>query len=156
MGDCNLDEFLPLTEEDADVECPLCEHDVAWLSVQHKVLMPKCSKRSLYNTLMKVYLKRMEPLQRQGKKIVDVSREQIERHFEEHQLSHTRGLQEDARICKQLMAELQKRMKRSDGSVDATALSQWKSLSAYKLTLLSKLSKTNKVEVVKERPYEFT
>ena len=154
--DCNLDDFLPLEEDVGDVECPLCEHDVAWLGVQHKVLMPKCSKRSLYNTLMKVYLKRMEPLQRQGKKIVDVSREQIERHFEEHQLSHTRGLQEDARICKQLMAELQKRMKRSDGSMDATALSQWKSLSAYKLTLLSKLSKTNKVEVVKERPYEFT
>ena len=154
--DCNLDEFLPLEEEDADVECPLCEHDVAWLAVQHKVLMPKCSKSALYSTLMKVYHKRMEPLRRQGKKIVDVSREQIETHFESHQLSHTRGLQEDARICKQLMGELQKRMKRKDGSVDATALSQWKSLSAYKLTLLSKLSKTNKVEVVKERPYEFT
>ena len=156
MGDCNLDEFLPLEEDVGDVDCPLCEHDVAWLSVQHQVLMPKCSKRSLYSTLKKIYDKRMEPLRRQGKKIVDVSREQIETHFESHQLSHTRGLQEDARICKQLMAELQKRMKRSDGSIDATALSQWKSLSAYKLTLLSKLSKTSKVQVVKERPYEFT
>ena len=108
------------------------------------------------NGLKKIYDKRMEPLQRQGRYVVEVSREQIQTHFESHQLSHTRGLQEDARICKQLMAELQKRMKRSDGSMDATALSQWKSLSAYKLTLLSKLSKTSKVEVVKEKPYEFT
>ena len=98
----------------------------------------------------------MEPLKRQGRMIVAVSRQQIETHFECHQLSHTRGLQEDARICKQLMVELQKRMKRSDGSVDATSLSQWKSLSAYKLTLLSKLSRINKVEVVTEKPYEFT
>ena len=156
MGDCNLDEFDPLVEDSGEADCPLCEHDVAWLSVQHKVLMPKCSRRALYSTLHKVYEKRMAPLKRQGHEIVEVSRGQIERHFEEHQLSHTRGLQEDARICKQLMCDLQKRMKRSDGSVDATALSQWKSLSAYKLSLLSKLSKTNRTTVVKDEPYAFT
>jgi hypothetical protein len=79
---------------------------VAWLSVQFKVLLPKCTKRSLYSTLKKIYDKRMEPLRRQKMDVPDVSREQIERHFETHQLSHTRGLQEDARICKQLQAEL--------------------------------------------------
>ena len=84
MGDCNLDEFDPLVEDSGEADCPLCEHDVAWLSVQHKVLMPKCSRRALYSTLHKVYEKRMAPLKRQGHEIVEVSRGQIERHFEEH------------------------------------------------------------------------
>ena len=156
MGDYNLDEFLPIEEESEDVPCPLCEHDVAWLTVHHRALTSNCSKRSFYNTLEKFYDKRMEPLHQQNKKLVDVSRACIERHFETHQLSHTRGLQHDARICLQLQSEIQRRIKRSDGGVDAAALSQWKSLSAYKLGLLKQLSKTNRVEVVRERPYEFS
>jgi len=79
MGDCNLDEFEPLVEDTEGGDCPLCVHDVAWLSVQHRVLMPKCSRKALYSTLHKAYEKRMAPLKRQGHEVIEVSREEEKR-----------------------------------------------------------------------------
>jgi hypothetical protein len=154
MGDLDLDEYIPIKEETSEEECPLCLHNDAFLTMQHRILMRKCSKRHLYDLLFQMYQKRMKQLRQQNMKTVALTRKELERHFEQHSISYPRSLQEDIRICKALQNELLGRMKHSDGSLEVANISLWKSISTYKLGLLKKLS-TDRVDTVNVQPYVF-
>ena len=155
MGDLDLDEYIPIAEEEDDCEtCQLCLHNDAFLAMEHRILIRKCSKRHLYDLLFSMYQKRMDQLRQQNMKTVPLTREELERHFENHSISYPRSLQEDARICKCIQNELLQRIKHSDGSLEVGNVSLWKSLSTYKLGLLKKLS-TDRVDTVSVQPYVF-
>lgn len=153
--DLDLDEFVPISEEEQECEtCQLCLHNDAFLVMQHRILMRKCSKRHLYDLLFELYQKRMNQLRQQNMPVVHITRSCLERHFEQHSISYPRSLQEDARICKTLQNELLGRMKHSDGSLEVAYITLWKSLSTYKLGLLKKLS-TDRVDTISVEPHRF-
>ena len=49
----DLDEFTPVEEGECEEECPLCLHDNTFLSMQHRILTPKCSKKHYHRIPVK-------------------------------------------------------------------------------------------------------
>ena len=153
--DLDLDEFVPISEEQQCETCELCLHKNVFLTMQHTVLIQKCSKKNLYDLLYNIHRDRMKQLQTQNMKTVTLTRTCIETHFEHHSISYPRSLQEDARICKILQNELLQRMKHTDGSLEIGNITLWKSLSTYKLSLLKKLSTSHRTDNISVEPHRF-
>ena len=151
----DLDEYVSVEEETCEKECQLCLHENVFLSMQHRILVHKCSKKHLYDLLYQIYQKRIQPLRAQKMPVVELTRDCLENHFENHAISYQRSVQEDVRICKNLQRDLLQRMKHADGVLDTSAVNLWKGLSAYKLTLLKRLSTDGRSNSASIEPYVF-
>ena len=144
-------------EEDDKSECILCQytnHD--YLDHMHSALNCTTSKSNLYDILYNAFNKQMDMLKQQNLSYHTISREQLVVHYENHFISMERAAMEDVRLCKKMMKSLERKIVTRKG-FDGTALTQWRSLSNHKISLLRTIKQTRRpLKLEMNEPYDFS
>ena len=154
--DVSDDEAISI-EEDTDSDCILCKytnHD--YLDHLYYTLCGSTSKNNMYTTLFDTFNKRMKELESQGFESHQLKKEALINHYETHFISMERAVIEDVRLCKKLMRSLQKKIVTREG-VDGAALTQWRSLSNHKISLLRTIKRTKRpLKLQVNKPHDFS
>ena len=156
MLNLDLDDEIVIEEDDKS-ECVLCQftnHD--YLDNIHRALNCTTSKNNMYNVLYNAFNKQMDTLKQQNMEYHTISREQLVIHYETHCISIERTAMEDIRLVKKMMKSLERRIVTREG-VDGTALTQWRSLSNHKISLLRTIKRTKRpLKLQVNKPHDFS
>ena len=125
---------LDVKEQDTERECLLCKNsNHSYLDEMHSALSASSSRKNLFDMLYDAYIKQKNKLRQQNLRYLDITKDELVRHYEEHVLSLQNAIMNDVRLVKQVMKQLEKRM--LGDKLNTAALNQWKVLSNHKINL---------------------
>ena len=153
--DLDAEERFPLTE-DTEEECVLCKrYNYDYLLEIQAAMVETASVSNMYDVMYKAFCERMELLKKQQMQYVEISKVDFVRHFENHVLSFHRICSRDIRLIHNMQKVLLETMRTNNG-LNPNSLSSWMRLSAYKISIASKMKKNfNGSKKRKIKPYAF-
>ena len=101
---------LDVEQEDTERECLLCKNTHSYLDEMHSALSPSTSRKNLYDMLYDAYIKQKNKLKQQNLRYLDITKDELIKHYENHVLSLQNAITNDVRLVKQVMKPLEKRM----------------------------------------------
>ena len=116
--------------------------------------MNSVSKSNLYKILYETFTKDQTILKQQNREYHTMNLEELTNHFENHVVTIERAILHDVCIIKQLMNELEQKMRTKQG-IESAILIQWQKLSSQKINLIGKLKKVHYSVKIPE-PYNFS
>ena len=155
MLNLDSDDETIIEEQDTERECLLCKNaNHSYLDEMHSALSPSTSRKNLYDMLYDAYIKQKNKLKQQNLRYLDITKDVLVRHYEEHILSLRNAIMNDVRLVKRVMNLLEKRM--LGDKLNTAALNQWKVLSNHKINLLKSMAPVESIESNIDQPYEFS
>lgn len=144
---------LDVEQENTERECLLCKNTHSYLDEMHSALSASTSKKNLYDMLYDAYIKQKNRLKQQNLRYLDITKDELIKHYDNHVLSLRNAITNDVRLVKQVMNQLEKRM--LGDKLNTAALNQWKALSNHKINLLKSMAPVESIESNIDQPYEF-
>ena len=154
--DLDAEESAPLIEDTSEEECVLCKrYNYDYLLEIQAAMVETASVSNMYDVMYKAFCERMQLLKKQQMAYVEISKADFVHHFENHLLSFHRICSRDIRLIHNMQNVLLEKMRTNNG-LNPQSLSAWMRLSAYKISLASKMKNiSNGSKKRKIKPYAF-
>lgn len=146
--DDDVDQVCSLEEPSVDV-CPLCVYQndniIQNINKVEASLVGKIENKQIYTILTDMYKKHVEPLKRQGKKLLQLDEKICEEHYTRHVVNATQQIAADILYCSKMQRHYQKNiaMRNNDnGSVllNPQHVTEYVKISRHKLELIKHFS----------------
>ena len=146
---------LDVEQEDTERECLLCKNtNHSYLDEMHSALSASTSKKNLFDMLYDAYIKQKNRLKQQNLRYLDITKDELIKHYDNHVLSLRNAITNDVRLVKQVMNQLEKKI--LGDKLNTAALNNWKALSTHKINLLKRMAPVESIESNIDQPYEFS
>ena len=106
----NEEQRGPLEENEGEDECPLCKYQdesiILKLNNLHNKLVNQISTAELYNIIVKTYKHEIKPLQRQGRRLLELTEHQCKIHFDKHTINPSKSIIDDIYFCERIQRHI--------------------------------------------------
>ena len=163
----DVDEPCALEETSVDA-CPLCVYQndnvIQNIAKVEASLAGKIDTKQIYSVVCTMYSKHIEPLRRQGKKLLDLDEKTCEEHYTRHVVNTTQQIAGDILYCSKIQRHYQKTIALRSGSDGAVMLNpqsvtEYVKISRHKLELVKYFNTAQRKKQTEDatalQPYAF-
>jgi hypothetical protein len=166
-------QFVQDTEDTCELSeksvefCPLCAYQndniIQNIAKVEASLVGKIENKQIYKIICDMYRKHVEPLKRQGKKLMDLDEKTCEEHYTRHVVNTTQQIADDILYCSKMQRHYKKNIalrNNNSGTVmlNPQSVNEYVKISKHKLDLVKYFANQRRkqsVETSSIQPYAF-